>query len=109
MTCSRVSAVTPSGNRFGGLLALHRHRLGLSQFALSVELGCSGNYVSRLEGGKAAVTGATIAPLVEALGLSRADACALYVAAGLLPPGEWVALGDDFRSRATPKEGDDAV
>jgi transcriptional regulator with XRE-family HTH domain len=77
---------------FGGLLIYLRGERGLSQFALSVACGWPGNYVNRLESGKVSPSRETIAALATGLALDADDTGRLYVAAGLLPPGQWIWL-----------------
>lgn len=100
------------GNRFGGLLALHRHRLGLSveEMAKRMDWGvlAGPQIVNRVEAGTMGEPSRDeVARVCSCLALSRADECALYVAAGLLPPGNWACI-DDWIIRCVPKEGDDA-
>jgi transcriptional regulator with XRE-family HTH domain len=79
---------------FVGLLTDLRQRRGMSQGRLAAECGFDSSYLSRLEAGNREPSRETVAVLCEALGLDRAEQVRLYATCGLLPPGNWGALGD---------------
>jgi transcriptional regulator with XRE-family HTH domain len=78
---------------FGGLLANLRERRGWHQGQLSVAACCDRTHINRLESGARTPSREIVADLAEALELDADDTGRLYVAAGLLPPGNWTWVG----------------
>jgi transcriptional regulator with XRE-family HTH domain len=78
---------------FGGLLADLRERRGLSQQEFATvfggPIGCTVDYAQFLESGRAQPSAETVALAASTLSLDADDTGRLYVAAGLLPPGNW--------------------
>lgn len=72
---------------FRRLLKGHRGARRWSQDRLAEEAEMDHSLVSRLEGGSRTPTPEAVAKLCGGLGLGRADADDLWLAAGLLPPG----------------------
>jgi transcriptional regulator with XRE-family HTH domain len=79
---------------FPGLLADLREGQGWSQSRLGDEAGYDHSYICKLESGQRTPSRDTIAALAEVLDLSTTDRCSLYICAGFLPDGHWVAIDD---------------
>lgn len=71
----------------GAMLRRHRERAGLSQGRLAALAGVDLSHLNRIEGGRKSGGAATLGRLARALALSPAEATALHMAAGHLPPG----------------------
>jgi transcriptional regulator with XRE-family HTH domain len=93
---------------FGGLLADLRERRGLSAAQLAKRAGWYAASVHGYEMGVEKPSAAVVADLVRALALDADDTGRLYVAAGLLPPGEWCWV-DGWLIRGTKEETTNAV
>jgi transcriptional regulator with XRE-family HTH domain len=78
---------------FGGLLTYFRERRDWKQGDLAAAACCDRTYISRLESGTRTPTREIVENLASGLELNADDTGRLYVAAGLLPPGEWVWCG----------------
>lgn len=77
---------------FGGRLTSERERAGLSQAQVAEAAGLDASTISKLEAGTRVPSPDTVARLVAALTLDAEAGGGLYVAARLLPPGDWVWL-----------------
>jgi transcriptional regulator with XRE-family HTH domain len=78
---------------FGGLLADLRERRGLSQHELAESINWYRVDVTDFDSGTFAPTRDDVAKLATGLSLDADDTGRLYVAAGLLPPGNWAWVG----------------
>ena len=68
--------------RFGGLVAAHRRRLGLTQDALAGLAGISVDMISRIESGATGARFPTISKLAEALGVDAGELFSPHVPSG---------------------------
>ena len=59
--------------RFGGLLAAHRRRVGMTQESLATASGVSPDMIARMESGATGARFHTIVKLSEALGIDPAE------------------------------------
>lgn len=78
--------------RFGGLVAAHRRRLGLTQEALADRAGISVDMVSKIEGGSTGARFPVIEQLADALKVDPAELFSPEIPAGALDRGQLADL-----------------
>jgi transcriptional regulator with XRE-family HTH domain len=98
-----VMRATVRSRRLGARLSRYRAECGLSGAQLARELNVGQPQLSRMENGKAKVTPAALARLVEVLGIPEADARKLdELRRRSAEPGWWQDYGDILSEPATP-------
>lgn len=78
--------------RFGGLVAAHRRRIGITQEALADRAGISVDMVSKIEGGATGARFPVIERLADALGVDPAELFTTEIPAGAIKRGPLVGL-----------------
>jgi hypothetical protein len=88
---AQVRPMTPMP--FGALLRAIREQRGWGYIVCARQVGCDPSYLAHLEAGRRHPSRAFCTAFCTGLKLSPAEATALYLAAGYLPPAEQEAPG----------------